>query len=242
MSGVQRRLDEVEHVFAHLVNVVARPLSGRADSARCVIRRFVVGFGEPDPHRDAPRAIQEPVQAAGFRPGRHFSGVPARGIHIALRRRQDPEVGEQLVAPQLAALDLLSHVQAGRSDLLGLRPVSGGDQVQHDHAPALDGIDGCAVLAELFVGPLKRSAEIGHDAEAIRRKRQQHHALRRHLRQQLHGPGQHRTDGVGGGGDVLDAGPVHQDRRVQSRLQGEQGGVGLLPVPGAAGIVGDRHK
>ena len=46
---------------ATLENVVQRPVSRRADPDRCLIRRLVVGVGDPNPHRDSLRGIQEPL-------------------------------------------------------------------------------------------------------------------------------------------------------------------------------------
>ena len=143
---------------------------------------------------------------------------------------------------QLAARDPLRHLQAGRPDLLGPVPLPGGDQINQHDASAVDSIDGSTVFAELGVGPLQRNAEVGHCADAVRRECQQHHPLRRHLGKRIHIPTQLRADGVGGSGDVVDAGPVHQDGRIQPGLQSNQDGIGVLPMPRAARIVGDRHQ
>ena len=143
---------------------------------------------------------------------------------------------------QLAARDPLCHLQAGRPDLLGPVPLPGGDQVNQYDAPALDGIDGSTAFAELRVGLLQWSAEVGHCADTVRRECQQHHPLRRQLCKGLHIPTQPRPDGVRGCGDVVDTGPVHQDCRIQSGFQSNQDGVRLLPMPSAARIVGDRHQ
>jgi hypothetical protein len=56
------RLDRIQHVIGHLVNVVQRPVSRRADPDRGVICRLVVGVGEGDPDRDSFRGIQESLQ------------------------------------------------------------------------------------------------------------------------------------------------------------------------------------
>ena len=60
--GVQCRLDRIQHVIGHLVNVVQRPVSRRADPGRRVIRGLVVGVGEGGPDGDSLRGIQEPSQ------------------------------------------------------------------------------------------------------------------------------------------------------------------------------------
>ncbi len=67
-------------------------------------------------------------QSARLGPGRRFGGVASRSLQIALPCRQHPEIGEQLMTAQLTALDLLRHLKEGRPDLLGPRPVPGGDQ------------------------------------------------------------------------------------------------------------------
>ena len=178
-SGLQCRLDQIQHVIGHLVNIVKRPVSRWADPDRRVIRRLVVGFCEANPHRDSVRSIQEPLQPAGCGPGCHVSGVPQCGRHIASPGGQHPEIGEQLMTTQLAARDPLRHPQAGRTDLLSLRPEPGGDQIEDHDPPALDGINGRAVLAQLCESRLERSAKISHGPGAVRRERQQRHPLRR---------------------------------------------------------------
>ncbi len=117
------------------------------------------------------------MQAPRCRPGSDLGGIPVGGLRIAASGGQHPEVGEHLVAAQLAALDLLGHPQAARPDLLGVGPVPGRDQIEQHHPPALDGIDGRALLAQLGEGRLKRSPELGHDPGAVRRERQQYHSV-----------------------------------------------------------------
>ena len=96
--------------------------------------------------------------------------LASRGNYAWLQDFMDEEV--------VITADLHEILQAFRARLLGLFPVSGGDEVQQHYASAFDGVDGCAVPAELCEHLLERRAELGHGIDAVRRVGHQQHVSR----------------------------------------------------------------
>jgi hypothetical protein len=106
--GLHCRIDEVEHIVAHL-NVVRWKYPRRADLDRGLIRRLVVALGQRDPYRDPLRNKEIHLQASRAGPVGYLGGVSTRGIQLAPPRGEHPEVGQEMVAKQFPALGPLCH-------------------------------------------------------------------------------------------------------------------------------------
>ena len=239
-TGLHRRLDEVEHVIAHL-NVVHRECPRRADPDRGLVRRLIVGLGERNAHLDALCNKEIHLQAARAGPVRHLGGVATRGVQVAPRCREDPEITEEMVPEQPSAMGLLCHPQAVRPDQFSLLPMPCCHQIEHHHAPHRHGVDRGAVTADLLVSLFERNPEVGHGVDAVRGERQLHDPPRFDQGQPLQTVGQDCANLAGGFDDLPGARAVHQDHRIQACFDLLDGVVGLLSMSGVASVVGDRQ-